>query len=1026
MPFARRASLVALLFALLPILHSRFSILHAQPRLEALGIEVRADSSRPFVVTDKGAAYFYGEAAGPQRTAWQGFNVRGVVVVDDWRWETPAGPRGAADLAAATVWPDVAERRYRGGLSERVTLLDAPSGEGAALLIEPAGAARAIFRPLLADGRDPAFFDTRAAGNVLLVARRNRPARRTPADAPVWLAVAADGARAEVLPGTVESGGVDGPVFSPGRLVLPAATPVVLAVGDTPEAATANARAALADRAARTAARRARMQAALDTAFVTTGDDRFNRALAWARLSLDALVMNQRGRGIFAGLPWFNTYWGRDSFISVPGALLVTGEWETAADVLRAFAAFQDTTATSPTFGRLPNTVSLESVAYNTADGTLWYAIQAAAMLRRAADPALHRDLWPVVRRAVEGELRRADRDGFVRHGDQETWMDAAAGPGQEWSPRGDRASDVQGLFYEALRAAADLATEAGARDASARADAARYRAHADRLRTNFLRVFAAPLAAGGFVDHLNPDGSKDRQLRPNALFALHSFGVPDSLAQPRARRLAEALVYPWGVASLAQTDPAFHPYHEAPDLYPKDAAYHNGTVWTWLAGPLVRLMARQGAPDLAYEQTRFLTHLALDRGAVGTMPENLDALPHPGESEPRLTGAVSQAWTLAEFVRTAFEDYAGVRYEAPTRVVVEPHLPAAWGPTTVRFRVEDGHVVATLQHVREGDAEALDAVFEADAGVPAGATVEVRGAGARKRVPLRPGGRIAVRLVREARGAYVVTNALVDGVTAGIDARVPRPRRDRWDSFRWAAPRSLDGIPALRGPDHPLLTRADVKATGGAARTRLAVTAPAGDDRGPAGTYTYPAHPAFAPGILDATGLTIREDADRWYFDLAFRALTQPGWNPHYGFQLTFAALLLGRGGGPKVVPRDARYPLPEGYRYAVFVGGGLRVEDGAGRVLAEYRPAEADASDPLGSASTGRITFALPKSILPSLPAGMPVTLLVGGQDDHGGAGIGDFRAVGAARTEWAGGGKTDPAAPNVYDVVWGVLGR
>ena len=34
------------------------------------------------------------------------------------------------------------------------------------------------------------------------------------------------------------------------------------------------------------------------------------KAALWAKLSLDALVTNQRGKGIWAGLPWFNNYWG--------------------------------------------------------------------------------------------------------------------------------------------------------------------------------------------------------------------------------------------------------------------------------------------------------------------------------------------------------------------------------------------------------------------------------------------------------------------------------------------------------------------------------------------------------------------------------------------------------------------------------------------------------------------------------------------------------------------------------------------
>jgi len=42
----------------------------------------------------------------------------------------------------------------------------------------------------------------------------------------------------------------------------------------------------------------------------------------------------------------------------------------------------------------------------------------------------------------------------------------------------------------------------------------------------------------------------------------------------------------------------------------------------------------------------------------------------------------------------------------------------------------------------------------------------------------------------------------------------------------------------------------------------------------------------------------------------------------------------------------------------------------------------------------------------------------VVAGAQDDHGGAGIGEFRDVHAERGEWNGGGKLFDDEPNVYD--------
>ncbi len=351
----------------------------AAPRVDALGIEVGAGAaSRPFVVTDGQAAYLYGEAGAAQRTAWQGFNVRGKVFVDDWAWTVGGRRLTARDLTGATVLPHEAHRRYgigAGTRTETVALLDGASfvegapggvtGGAAAMVVELDGSGPRVdaFEPLVADRRDAAAFDVRVqegrGGTVLLVARRDHMTRRSATDAPVWLAVFSPDARAEATsgPGLVEVGGVDGTLYAPGRLVLPRrrvdaqrSRPrdvpdivVALAVGDTPEAAAAAARRAARDHVALRAARLARMQALLDRSFVVTPDARVDVAFAWARLSLDALVMNQRGVGIFAGLPWFNNYWGRDTFLSLPGTALARGVWETARSVLDEFARHQDT-----------------------------------------------------------------------------------------------------------------------------------------------------------------------------------------------------------------------------------------------------------------------------------------------------------------------------------------------------------------------------------------------------------------------------------------------------------------------------------------------------------------------------------------------------------------------------------------------------------------------------------------------------------------------------------------------------------
>jgi len=103
--------------------------------------------------------------------------------------------------------------------------------------------------------------------------------------------------------------------------------------------------------------------------------------------------------------------------------------------------------------------------------------------------------------------------------------------------------------------------------------------------------------------------------------------------------------------------------------------------------------------------------------------------------------------------------------------------------------------------------------------------------------------------------------------------------------------------------------------------------------------------------------------------------------------------------------------------YHRIIFVGGGLQLEDAQGNILTAFRPEEA--SYPLGDVQKKEISFAIPKSYLGNYEKKWRFAIAVGAQDDHGGGGIGEFRAVGIAASEWQGGGADQATGNcNVYD--------
>lgn len=675
------------------------------PPLDSLAIRVTRDHPREVIYTDKGAGHLAVECVGPDTRSYHGFSIAMHEILDGWALRLEGGAEiGAATTAEAMVYPDRLVRMHRlpGGaaVTETVTLFDRVGGLRIVYDGVPAGGFAFVPRVdmrFLWHVQRPAYV-TEWRDGVLLVARADRTA---PADGerwPAWLAVAVSGADEFAAAGryleTVypkdaarrameratpwEPGAVRGRI--PER-AQSGTVEVVVATGAGADAALGAAHRLRAEGDALAAARAARLSGLLARAHVATGVPRDDRALAWARLSMDALVMDARGPGIYAGFYWFVTYWGRDEFISLPGACLVDGDFATAQAILRSFAAFQLTDPASPRQGRLPNIVDQANLQYAGVDGTWWFVRALDELWRRSGDRAFACEMAPVVFAAVDGALAHAvDGDGFLTHGDGETWMDAG-GEQRPYTPRGDRAVEVQALFHRGLLTAARLARACGGREA----DAARYQAAADRLAASFRARFWVD---GRLADHLNRDGTPDAQVRPNGLIAV--LASPTLFTEKeRAAIAAETgarLVKPWGVQSLVEDDPDFKPKHLDLASHYYDAAYHNGDVWLWLSGPYVSALPE---PAAGFGQTRLLLDEILDEGAAGTLQEIRDGA--RAASNDEFGGATSQAWSLAELLRTVVDDYLGLEVDLTAdspRVEVRPSLPDAWPRLTARVRI--------------------------------------------------------------------------------------------------------------------------------------------------------------------------------------------------------------------------------------------------------------------------------------------------------------------------------------------------
>jgi predicted glycogen debranching enzyme len=209
-------------------------------------------------------------------------------------------------------------------------------------------------------------------------------------------------------------------------------------------------------------------------------------------------------------------------------------------------------------------------------------------------------------------------------------------------TPRRGKAVEINALWYNALRCCERWLRDDGDGDG-----AAAMARHAERAQASFERRFWCA-ARGWLYDVVDGEHGDDDACRPNQIFAV---SLPNAiLARERWATIVdvvrERLLTPAGLRSLAPGHPDYKARYFG-DLRTRDAAYHQGTVWSWLIGPFVDAWLRVH-PERARARG-FLDGFAQHRheACIGSVAEVFDAEP---PFTPR--GCIAQAWGVAEVLR--------------------------------------------------------------------------------------------------------------------------------------------------------------------------------------------------------------------------------------------------------------------------------------------------------------------------------------------------------------------------------------
>jgi len=334
--------------------------------------------------------------------------------------------------------------------------------------------------------------------------------------------------------------------------------------------------------------RRARRRATELTAKVTTSNQAFDEVFSRATSDVYTLVSwGAHGPYPYAGIPWFNTVFGRDGIITA--MLMLWMDPKIAEGVLRTLAATQ-AQAVDPDADAQPGKIlhemrhgemaRLREVPfgryYGTIDATPLFVMLAGLYLDRTGDLATIEAIWPSICAALRwmDEYGDRDGDGFIEYARaresglaNQGWKDShdAIFHADGSDPVGPIAlCEVQAYAYAAKQQGSLIARKLG-HPAMASALAI----EAERLRSNFEQAF--------WCDDLETyalalDGEKRvcRVAASNAGHALFAgIAAPDRAARVAASLLAPDAFSGWGIRTLSAGQARYNPM-----------SYHNGSVW--------------------------------------------------------------------------------------------------------------------------------------------------------------------------------------------------------------------------------------------------------------------------------------------------------------------------------------------------------------------------------------------------------------------------------------------------------------